>query len=113
MLTRTLLSAAALSIAMLASGAMAQTKINGIDVSADDLPKVQAQCDALAIKDTAASTASNTTEQGSDTNNSDAPQTADPAATNADGASGMDQATTAFDLSTLTLDQCKEAGLIK
>lgn len=86
---------------MLASGAIAQTTINGVEISADDLPKVQAQCDALAAEAAKADCATNTESQGTEA-------TKEP-----DTLAETEQGTTKIDLATLTLDACKTAGLVK
>ncbi len=50
-MTRSFISALALTGAMLFSGAaMAQTVVGGVTVSAEDLPKVQSACDTLAAR---------------------------------------------------------------
>lgn len=116
-MTRNLIAAALLASGLALSGAaFGQTMVAGVEVSAEDLPKVQAQCDALVAKaaTTDAQSATNadaSTEKPADTA---ANGTSDPASTKADGANGMDAATTlSLDLDTLTLEQCKEAGLVK
>jgi len=101
MMIRNLVSAAALSIAMLASGAIAQTSINGVEISADDLPKVQAQCDSLAAEAAKADTATNTENDG------------DEATKEPDTPAETEQGTTKIDLATLTLEACKTAGFVK
>ncbi len=108
MMIRSLVSAAALSLAMLASGAMAQTSINGVEISAEDLPKVQAQCDSLAAEAAKADGASNT-DAGAAPSDDGTAETSDEPDTPAE----TDQATTKIDLATLTLDACKTAGLVK
>lgn len=100
MMIRTLASAAALSIAMLASGALAQSSINGVAIPADELPKVQAQCDILAADAAKADGATNT-------------ESADPNEGEPDTPAETAAGTTVINLETLTLDQCKEAGLVK
>lgn len=102
MMIRSLVSAAALTVAMLASGAMAQTSINGVEISAEDLPKVQAQCDSLAAEAAKADTATSSDESEGDE------ETKEP-----DTPAELDQGTTKIDLATLTLDACKTAGFVK
>ena len=99
MMIRNLASAAALTVAMLASGALGQSMINGVEIPADELPKVQAQCDILAAD--AAKAAGATTEETTDPNEGEPDTPAETA-----------PATTVINLETLTLDQCKEAGLV-
>ena len=102
MMIRSLISAAALSVAMFASGAIAQTSINGVEISAEDLPKVQEQCATLAAEAAKADGATNTeTSDGDDA--SDEPDT--PAV--------LDQGTSKIDLAPITLDACKTAGFVK
>jgi hypothetical protein len=106
-MTRSFVSALALTGAMLFSGAaMAQTVVGGATVSAEDLPKVQAACDTLAAKEMqgAASTDAST--------EADAEPTDD--ATSGETDAGNDAATTtSIDLALLTYESCKEAGLVK
>jgi len=102
MMIRSLVSAAALTVAMLASGAMAQTSINGTEISAEDLPKVQAQCDSLAAEAMKADTATNSDENEGDEETKEPDTPAETA-----------QGTTKIDLATLTLDACKTAGFVK
>ncbi|HEV2517202.1 MAG TPA: hypothetical protein VGV07_18255 [Devosia sp.] len=109
MMIRSLVSAAALSLAMLASGALAQTSINGTEISAEDLPKVQAQCDSLAAEAAMADGASNTDDDGAAPSTDGTAETSDEPDTPAETAEG----TTKIDLATLTLDACKTAGLVK
>ncbi|KQW77967.1 hypothetical protein ASC89_14200 [Devosia sp. Root413D1] len=106
MMIRSLVSAAALSLAMLASGALAQTSINGVEISAEDLPKVQAQCDDLAAEAAKADGATNTDETKADASNDESSDEPDTPAETAEG-------TTKIDLATLTLDACKTAGFVK
>ncbi|MDF2983816.1 MAG: hypothetical protein K0Q69_3588 [Devosia sp.] len=108
MMIRSLVSAAALSLAMLASGALAQTSINGVEISAEDLPKVQAQCDDLAAEAAKADGGTSTDETKAD-DASDTAESSDEPDTPAETAQG----TTKIDLATLTLDACKTAGFVK
>lgn len=109
-MTRSFISALALTGAMLVSGAaMAQTVVGGATVSAEDLPKVQAACDTLAAKATQGGAASNTDTTATDT-------TAEPSAdaTSGETDAGVDATTTkSIDLALLTYESCKEAGLVK
>ncbi|MDB5538911.1 MAG: hypothetical protein JWQ89_638 [Devosia sp.] len=109
-MTRSLLSALALTGAMMISGAaMAQTVVGGVTVSAEDLPKVQSACDTLAAKANASTSA--TTETTADANASTEPSTD---ATTGETDAGVDAATTtSIDLALLTYESCKEAGLVK
>jgi hypothetical protein len=109
MMIRNLVSAAALTVAMLASGAMAQTSINGVEIAADELPLVQAQCDDLAAEAMKAEGASNTDETSADEAADTDGESSDEPDTPAETAQG----TTKIDLETLTLDACKTAGFVK
>ena len=108
-MTRSFISALALTGVMLFSGAaMAQTVVGGATVSAEDLPKVQAACDTLAAKEMADSGATNT--------GTDASANAEPSAdaTSGETDAGIDATTTtSIDLALLTYESCKEAGLVK
>ena len=86
-----------------AAPAMAQTMIGSMSVSAEELPKVQAQCDVLASIPADSLSAGTTAE--AKTEDQVTPAEAAPNATA--------QAGTAVDLTTITLDQCVEAGLAK
>jgi hypothetical protein len=102
-MSRILLSAMIAGTMALATGsAFAQTQIGGRDISAEDLPKVQAQCDTLnakAMDGTASATTSEAEPTSSGTN---------------DGVdSGNNTATAGIDLSLVTLEECKAAGLVK
>jgi hypothetical protein len=103
-MTRTVISALALSAAMMFSGAaMAQTMVGGASVSAEDLPKVQAACDTLAAKENVDSAPAADTE-------SDETDDASSGETDA----GVNAATTtSIDLALLTYEACKEAGLVQ
>ena len=103
-MNRSLISAFALSAAMLFSGAaMAQTVVGGVTVSAEDLPKVQAACDTLAAKENVGSAPSAET---STTESADATAGETDAGINA-------TTTTSIDLALLTYESCKEAGLVQ
>ena len=108
-MTRSFITALALTGAMLFSGAaMAQTVVGGATVSAEDLPKVQAACDTLAAKE-ASGTASTETSTGTA---ADTEPSAD--ATSGETDAGIDATTTtSIDLALLTYESCKEAGLVK
>lgn len=106
---KSIVSAAALSAAMLLSGsAFAQTMFNGVELSADDLPKVTERCEQLATAESSQSATDTTTADsstddtagGSDATINEAPEVNEVAA-----------ATATVDLDTVTLEQCTEAGL--
>lgn len=106
------ISAVALTAAMLASPvAFAQdttaapTMIGGQALSAEDLPKVQAQCDTLNSVEKESMASSDATNDEPD----GAGDLTDPAS---DVPNGTDQATSTVDLSLITIEECKEAGLV-
>jgi hypothetical protein len=101
-MARALALAATLAVS---SAAFAQTIIDGIEVSPDDLPEIRAQCDALAVRERE----SLSSDEGSDL----LEPSSDPASVWAAGANGMDSALTRFDLDRLTLAKCKAAGLVR
>ncbi len=117
-MNRSLISCLTLTGAMLLStAAFSQTMIDGKEVSAADLPKVQAACDALTAKG-AASTSTDANKTASTDANANQSTTAANSSSSGDAAAKTNaDANTAntggFDVSTLTLDQCKTAGLIK
>jgi len=87
-----------------AGPSFAETMLGGVAVADSDLPKVQEKCDALAQPESL-STPGQTTDQ--------------PAASDSDGQKANDAnamatgAPTAINIDAITLDQCKEAGLVK
>ena len=109
-----LISSIALSTAMLFStAAFAQettvaepAMMGGQALSADDLPKVQAQCNTLASVDMESMATETTATEGSDE-----PDGAGDLGTDSDVPNGTDQAVTAVDLSLITIEECKAAGL--
>lgn len=110
---RTLISPIALAAALsLSGGAMAQTMIDGVSIPAEDLPEVQNVCDTLAaeanesISDTADDEADGDEDDDNEDDNS--PEGGD----DEDVPSDLDQAVTSIDLNTITLEQCKDAGLV-
>jgi len=101
---KSVVSAAALSAALLFSGsAFAQTMFNGGEVSAEDLPALQQRCEMLG---TAASTES-IAGQPSSTGDT----AGDAAAADVPAVNEVQQATTKLDLDTVTLEQCEAAGI--
>jgi hypothetical protein len=107
-MTRSMISSFAFAAAMLlSSAAMAQTTIAGKDVSAEDLPKVQAQCNTLAAVDQNSLASETPATDGKD---ADGASDSGPDTT---VASGDQSATTSIDLSLLTIEDCKAAGLVK
>ena len=105
-MTRSFISALALTGAMLFSGAaMAQTAVGGVTVSAEDLPKVQAACDTLAAKEMQGGATNTDTTANAETSTD---------ATAGETDEGIDATTTtSIDLALLTYESCKEAALVK
>lgn len=104
-----IITSLALATAMLAGPAMAQTAIAGGTVTAEELPYVQAQCDTLArlaTTDAGAAATPNDDKAGDKANDNDAPKAGDPP-------EAAKQLVSSIDLSLLTLDDCKTAGLVK
>ena len=139
---KSLVSPLALAVALSFSGAAsAQTMVGGVEVSAEDLPEVQSLCNSLAAGTN--ESLAETTDTASDDDDSDDSDAgagdgddgddgdgdgddgndagaggddgqADPDPAADDGAaSDMDNALTTIDLDTITVDQCREAGLIQ
>lgn len=111
---RSLISSLALAAALSLSGAaLAQTTVNGLTVSAEDLPKVQAQCNTLA---TAAMAAESTASTNAAQDNAPAGTTASGASNEKESPAAPDaasDATSTVDLSAITLEGCKAAGLVQ
>ena len=104
---RSMISSLALTAAMLLStGAWAQTMVGQQSVSADDLPKVQAQCNTLAGVDK--NSMASQTEQ---TDGAEADGAGDSTTGETEVPNGTDQATAAVDLSLITIEDCRAAGL--
>lgn len=103
-MTRSFISALALTGVMLMSGAaMAQTVVGAATVSAEDLPKVQAACDTLAAKEQDDGGISSTDNTATDSD-------ATAGETDAGGDATL---VTSIDLALLTYEDCKTAGLVK
>ena len=90
--------------AMLASPAVAQSSIKGIDLSPEEAGLVQRQCNALAARANRSLAA-------------DDPEppppgvvVSDPAGFWASGADAMDEALTGINLGSITLRDCRRAG---
>lgn len=94
---------ALLSGVAFAGSAYAQTTVGNNDVSDADLPIVQAHCDALLLADENSSTAG---ENPNDTEVTDGEATGVAADTESRNTS------TTVDLDTITLEDCRTAGLI-
>ena len=105
-----LISSFALAAAMMASPVVmaqdtmaAPTMIGQQNVSAEDLPKVQAQCNTLAGVAAVGATADSTTS----------PDGAGDLGTESQTPDGTAAATATVDLSLITIEDCKAAGLAK
>ncbi len=96
------------SALMFGGAAYADTMVGSATVTDADLPAVQARCDELA----SAETTKSLSESAEDTTADDS--TADATLEGTQQVDGATEATTAsIDLGTVTLEQCKTAGLIK
>lgn len=103
---KSVVSAVALSAAMLLSGtAFAQTMLGGVEVSAEDLPAVTERCEQLVTAEASGSLTD------SDTTADDNAGAADATVDNAPAVNEVEAATATIDLDTVTLEQCTEAGL--
>ena len=94
-----IITSLALATAMLVGPAMAQTVIAGATLTAEELPIVQAHCDTLARTDATGNSPSNENKTAVDAT--------------ATAPAGDEQLVKSIDLQTLTLENCKEAGLVK
>lgn len=120
-----MISSLALAAAMMVStGALAQdamtpaepTMIGGQTVSAEDLPKVQSQCDALAGLDKQSLASDSDVNNGDGVDNTEGDDNQGDSTANADNtdvANGTDEATSKVDLALITIEECKAAGLTK
>jgi hypothetical protein len=108
------LSILALSTSLAFTGSvMAQTSINGVDVSDADLPAVQERCDQLLVADTTASTSTATESSEPDSNASDdSSGAADATIEDAPAVNEMANMTSTIDLDTIDLQACLDAGLV-
>lgn len=105
-----LISALALAAGLTLSGnAFAQVTIGGATVPESDVPTIRAQCVELQTSANSTSVAAATSGEQNGSSKGDDSQ---GGGTNAQP-SGADQSSTTFDLETLTLDQCQEAGLLE
>ena len=99
---KSLVSVTALTAAMAFSvPAFAQTMIGDMSVSEDDMAQVSAYCEELY--------AASTTEAGGD--DEEAQSEGANVSESEPAPSGTSQAVTTIDLSTITLEQCNEAGI--
>ena len=104
---KSLVSVVALSAAFALSGpAFAQTTFAGVALAEGDVAAVTERCEQLAT----ASTTESLTES-SDSSEDSTAGGADATITDAPEVNEMENALTKIDLDTVTLEQCKEAGL--
>lgn len=94
--------AVAMSAAMAASGAVAQSSIDGFQIAPEDVPRAQSYCNSLAARSNRS-----LTDEGE---KPDEPSP-DPASSFSQGANSMDNALSGFDLNRLTLARCRALGL--
>jgi archaellum component FlaF (FlaF/FlaG flagellin family) len=106
---KTVTCAIVMSSAFLFGGAAyADTMVGSASVTDADLPAVQARCDELASAEATTSLSGSAEDSTADDS------TADATLDGAEQVDGAAAATTAsIDLGTVTLDQCKAAGLTK
>ncbi|WP_375452819.1 hypothetical protein [uncultured Devosia sp.] len=114
MQVKTLVSIIALGTALAFAGPAAAQTIDGVTISADDLPKVQARCDELANAGATESLteSSDDSDMGSE-DSADTDDNADATITNPPQVNGTDESTvTSVDLNTLTIESCTTGGLV-
>lgn len=115
MTIKSALSILALSTSLAFTGsAMAQTSINGVDVTDADLPAVQQRCDELMVAESTQSTSTATEDSaGADSNGADdSSGAADATIEDAPAVNEMANMTSTIDLDTITLQACLDAGLV-
>jgi hypothetical protein len=109
---KSVVSAFALSAAMLMSGAaiaqaQTETMMGDMTISAEDLPKVEERCTQLVT----ASTTESLTEESASTENDANAGAADATVENVEPVNEAADATATIDLDTITLEMCEAAGL--
>jgi hypothetical protein len=122
-MTKYALSTIALLAGLTMGGsAFAQTQVGNNDVSEADLPYVQQHCDALLLADVNDRADETTTPDGATTEagddadsgsniDADGVPTTEPTGTEVDTAAR--NSSTTVDLDTITLDDCRAAGLVE
>lgn len=111
---KSIVSALALSAVMAVSGpAFAQTMFNGTELSETDLAVVTARCAELVSTETSGEKTTGDATTGAQASDSEAPSTdGSTETTPTDAPQATDGAqSTAIDVSTITIEQCTEAGL--
>jgi len=104
MQVKTLVSILALSTAFAFAGpSFAQTMVNGVEVSADDLPKVQARCAEIMTSAESESLSQDNDSKETSENAAAADATTSGTVPQVDAAA---QATSTFDLDTLNAELC-------
>lgn len=112
MTIKSALSIIALSTSLAFSGSvMAQTTINGVDVSDSDLPAVQERCDQLSVAENN-SLATTSSDSESDTDSAADAGSADANIDDAPAVNEIANLTSTIDLDTITLQACQDAGLV-
>jgi hypothetical protein len=122
-MTHKILSSIAVVVAMsISPSVMAQATINGTTISEQDLPQVQARCDELA-QNPAGSVPPMASETGANDHGADQAVAGDADNGGNDDVDAGDlhpadansstSTSDSFDVSTLTIDMCRDAGLAK
>lgn len=95
-------SALVMAVAMAASGAVAQSTLDGFQIAPEDVPRARSYCNSLAAQ-----------SNRSLTDEGEKPEepSPDPASSFSQGANSMDNALSGFDLNRLTLARCRALGL--
>jgi hypothetical protein len=113
---KALVSAIAITSALtLSGGAFAQTMINGVEVSEDDLPGLQERCDELNVAATTESLSGTDSSEGEMEDGMDTGESAgqaDATIEDAPDVNEVENATSGIDLDTVDLQACIDAGLI-
>jgi len=116
MTIKSVLSVAAITVALTGAAFAQGMTINGAVVSETDTPAVQERCDALANAASTESIAPTTEDgkasgtEGGESNSATSTTSADATLDNAPTANGAQNATTTIDLDTITLEACTEGG---
>ena len=118
-MTKYALSTIALLAGLTMGGsAFAQTQVGNNDVSDADLPYVQQHCDALRLADmnesaTASTTPADEATDAAEEGDANADATADSEPTGIEADTAARNSSTTVDLDTITLDDCRAAGLVE
>ena|SRR5690606_10593720 len=114
-MTKYALSTIALLAGLTMGGsAFAQTQVGNNAVSEADLPYVQQHCDALRLADMNESATDTTSTEADDAaEDADADATAESEPTGLEADTAARNSSTTVDLDTITLDDCRAAGLVE